>query len=71
MKIDLLKKCKKIMERPHVIGWYEENLSGESQKYTLDRLNNAYLDSYLTLEEVLAIAFIVGLQWNVKFKVVP
>jgi hypothetical protein len=73
-KRELVDECAKILERPNVSKWYTENLEGKPQGDTLRQLVDAI--SYnpesrshsLTVEEAIAIALIVGLQFTEKFQ---
>jgi len=70
-KSELLKECVKILEKPHIKQWYDKELKGKPQHETINSLEKAVRDGILTIREALSIAFIVGVQWNVKFEGVP
>ena len=70
-KNELIKECISILQSPKVSKWYEENLKDKSQVVSLVSLENAVADIELTVYEALVLAFICGLQWDMKFKGVP
>ena len=70
-KANLLEECITTMKKPNVNQWYEQNLTGKPQYYTLLRLEKAVLSKHLSAKDALTIAFVVGLQWNDKFEGVP
>lgn len=59
------------MKQSHIEMWYAEKLEGKNQGDTINSLEKAVQIGELTINEALSIAFVVGLQWNVKFKGVP
>ena len=67
-KAKLLEECIATMKKPHIQAWYDKNLKGKNQYYTLSTLNGAVNRQELTLREALDLAFIVGIQWNVDFE---
>ena len=67
-KSELLRECGEIFNQPHIVAWYEKNLTGESQYYTIEILESGVITKELTVKEALAICLIIGVQWFVKFE---
>ena len=70
-KKKLLEECIAVMKKDEVEQWYNQNLKDKSQYYTLSTLEKAVLNKELTIKVALTIAFVVGVQWHVKFEGVP
>lgn len=70
-KIELLKACVEILERPKVSQWYSENLEKKSQSDTINSLVDGVSKGKISIREALSIALVVGAQWNEKFEGVP
>lgn len=70
-KNELVQETIEVLENPKVAIWYEKNLKGMNQKSTITILEMGINLKELTIKEALHIAFLVGLQWNVKFEGVP
>jgi hypothetical protein len=66
-KQELVHQCARILERPKVSKWYEDNLEGQPQGDILKQLVDAVGCSDLSVEETVAIALVVGLQFMEKF----
>ena len=63
----LIDDVKEVMTHPGAIAFYEANLTGAPQKDTIKALAQGLRNGELTIEEALSVAFLVGLQWKVKF----
>jgi hypothetical protein len=64
----LLTEAIQVMQRPNVDSWYKQTLEGKRQEETINDLVRAIEVGTLTPREALFIAFLVGYQWEVKFK---
>jgi hypothetical protein len=71
MKNQLLKDCIKVMQRPSVAQWHDENLTGKPQVETINSLLHGIASGKLNTHEALSLVLIIGYQWNVKFEGVP
>jgi len=67
-KNELLFESVKVMETEKISKWYHEKLENKNQRYTITVLEFAVKNKELTIYEALHIAFIVGVQWDVKFE---
>ena len=70
-KNELLKECVKIMETPKVAKWHSQVMEKTPQVETIAQLDAAIDLKHLTNKEALAIALVVGFEWNVKFEGTP
>ena len=67
-KRELVKECIKILQKPKIEQWYQENLEKRSQYETVNSLEDGVSSGRLSIREALVIAIVVGLQWNEKFE---
>ena len=70
-KSELLKEVVLTMARPNIQKWYAEKLETRPQAETINALVDGINSRELTNREALAIAMLVGVQWNEKFEGVP
>lgn len=59
-----------VIETSKVERWYGKNLQNMNQGDTLECLAKAVRANELTVLEAIALAFLVGFQWNVDFTAV-
>lgn len=64
----LLKECARIMDATKVTLWYTDHLEKRSQLETLNELTKAVVTGELTAREAVAVALVVGYQWDIKFE---
>jgi hypothetical protein len=67
-KNDLLKECLEVMKRLDIVAWYDKNLKDKPQYYTIATLNAGVVSGALTVKEALALALVIGIQWNTHFE---
>jgi hypothetical protein len=70
-KDELLKECLEIMKRPSIEKWYNQNLKGKPQCNTINSLIVGIITDKISTKEALALALVIGIQWNEKFEGVP
>lgn len=67
-KKKLLKECLDIFRKPNVEEWYKKNLKEKNQYYTINSLEKGVQTKELSIREALALALVIGVQWNVNFE---